>query len=171
MDNEQDLRNYSESEESIPLSILKIEGATRLIMTMTQNNTQAEEDDDVVQVGTTAASGSSTRSALAMTILDSASTYQAGASDRRIGVGPSKNAKSKTTGLHQFKNIEKAKSIQAERKIKKAEARLIDSGIRVAATVWATEKNKLRQVRIEELVTAYILTFLIDWTNPCFKCL
>lgn len=114
----------------------------RLIMAPTpaRNNTQA-----------TAASGSSTRSALAMTILESASTYQAGASDRRIGVGPSSDnvtGKSKSMGLYKFKNLEKAKTVQAERKTKKAEARLIDSGIRVAATVWATEKNKLRQVSI-----------------------
>lgn len=111
------------------------------------SNTHAEEDNDTFQVGTTGST--STRSTLATTVLELASTYQAGASDRRIGVGPSKTTgiKSVATGLHQFKNLEKAKTIQAERKSKKAEARLLDSGIRVAATVWVTEKNRLRQVR------------------------
>lgn len=72
----------------------------KLIMTL-QNNTQAQ-DNDIVQVGTTAASGSSiqTWSALAMTVLESDSTYQAGASDRCIGVGPSKDVESNTMGLH-----------------------------------------------------------------------
>jgi hypothetical protein len=136
-------------EKDIPWSVLRIKGALGLIMN--QNNTQAEEDNDIVhwppEVGTAAAGGSSTRSDIATNILECASTYQAGASDRRIGVGPSKNAKSKTLGLHQFKNLGKATAIQAERKSKKAEARLLDLGIRVAGTVWVTEKNKLRQVR------------------------
>jgi hypothetical protein len=51
------------------------------------------------------------------------------------------------TGLHQFKNLDKAKTILAERKIKKAEAQMLDSGIRVVATVWTADKNKLKQVR------------------------
>lgn len=122
----------------------------RLIMAPSRNNsTQVEEGNSTLQAGpgTTASGSRSTRSALATTILESTSIYQAGASDRRIGVGPSKNVTSKTMGLHQFKNLEKVKTIMSERKSKKAEARLLDTGIRVVATVWATENNKFRQVR------------------------
>lgn len=139
--------NHSESGTSVPFSILKIPGA----MTLFMNNHAVDDNDDIIQAETAGSRTDCTvtRSALATTILESASIYQAGASDRRIGVGPSKNAKSMAapTGLHKFKNLDKAKSIQAERKSKKADARLLDSGIRVAATVWATDKNKLKQVR------------------------
>ena len=118
------------------------------------NNTTVppeDRDNDTVHGDSeTAASASGgSLSTLAMNVLESASKYQAGASNRRIASGPSssKNAKSSAMGLHQFKNLGKAKNIQAERKSKKAEARLLDSGIRVAATLWMTDKNKLRQVR------------------------
>jgi hypothetical protein len=125
----------SESGKDVPFSILKMQGAAKLLL----NNTCVEDDDT--------SETSNTRSALATTVLESASTYQSKASDKRLGVGPSKTTKSTATGLHQFKNLDKAKAVMAERKVKKAEAQLLDSGIRVVATVWMTDKNKLRQVR------------------------
>ena len=127
----------SESGNNVPMSVLQIHGVVKLLV----EKTHAEEDShgDTVQV--------ETRSALAMTVLESASIYQAKASDKRLGVGPSKNTKTTVTGLHQFKNLDKVKTILAERRSKKAEAQLSDLGIRVVATVWVADKNKLKQVR------------------------
>jgi hypothetical protein len=94
--------------------------------------------------------GASTRTALASTILESAATYQHYASDKRIGVGPSKSTGLTGTGagLTQFRNLAKAKAVQEERKARKAEVQLKDVGIKIVATVWMADGNKLTQVSI-----------------------
>lgn len=83
-------------------------------------------------------------STIATTILESAYSHQQNASDKHLGVTPSKPGTS--LGLSQFKNLSKAKAIQDERKAKKAEAQLRDVGIRVVAMIWMSDKNKLTQV-------------------------
>lgn len=113
----------------------QIVGATKLLL---NNSTHVSENSDTAQVDT--------RSALSTMVLELASIYQAKASDRHLSIGPSKNLNTKMMGLHQFKNLEKAKTIQAE-KSKKLEAELLYSGIQVVAMVWVTDKNKLKQVR------------------------
>ena len=86
----------------------------------------------------------SARSTLTTSILESAYIHQQNATDKHLGVMPSKPGAS--LGLSQFKNLSKAKAIQDERKAKKAEAQLRDVGIRVVATIWMSNKNKLTQV-------------------------
>jgi hypothetical protein len=86
----------------------------------------------------------SAQSTLATTILESAYTHQQNASNKCLGVMPSKSGIS--LGLNQFKNLSKVKAVQDERKAKKAEAQLRDVGIRVVAMIWMSDKNKLTQV-------------------------
>jgi len=78
-------------------------------------------------------------STLATTIFESAYTHQQNASNKCLGVVPSKSGVS--LGLSQFKNLSKAKAVQDERKAKKAEAQLRDVGIRVVATIWMSNKG------------------------------
>jgi hypothetical protein len=93
--------------------------------------------------------GASTRTALASAILESAATHHHHASDKRIGAGPSKLTGLTTgSGLSQFRNLSKARAIQEERKAKKAEAQRKDVGIKIVATVWMADGNKLTQVSI-----------------------
>ncbi|KAF8801851.1 hypothetical protein BYT27DRAFT_7215749 [Phlegmacium glaucopus] len=107
---------YYKSGKDVLFSILKLHGAAKLLL----NNTHTMEDEDVTKANST--------------------------SDKRLGVGPSRTTKNTATGLHQFKNLDKAKVIIAERKTKKIEAQMLNSGIRVVATVWMTDKHKLKQI-------------------------
>ena len=45
-----------------------------------------------------------------------------------------------------FKNLGKANKVVAERKKKLEESKLNDTGVRIAGTLWQSEKNKLTQV-------------------------
>jgi hypothetical protein len=116
----------------VPFSILGLPGVAKLII-------DANHAEDQNHTGT------STRSALTTAILESAYTHQQNASGKRLGVVPLKSTSS-SLGLNQFKNLSKAKAIQDERKAKKAEAQLRDVGIKVVATIWMSDKNKLAQV-------------------------
>jgi hypothetical protein len=117
----------SESGKDVPFSILKISGAGILLL--------HAADTEIM---------TSARSTIATTILESAYSHQQNASNKHLGVMPSKPSTS--LGLSQFKNLSKAKAVQDERKAKKAEAQLRDVGIRVVATIWMSDKNKLTQV-------------------------
>jgi hypothetical protein len=69
-------------------------------------------------------------------------------------------------GLNQFKNLSKAKAVVDERKAKKAEVQLREVGIRVVATVWMSDKNKLTQVSLTiKAICLFHNGNLIDWTN------
>ena len=118
----------------MPFSILAISGVATLLLDAAHTEAQSH-------IGTTA------QSALTTMILGSASTHQQNASSRRIGVGPPK-VTSTSLGLGRFKNLSKAKAVQDERKAKKAEVQLQDVGIRVVATIWMSDKNKLTQVSL-----------------------
>ena len=135
----------------MPFSILKMSGVAALLL----NAVNTENENDVETT-------SSTRSALATTILKSAYTYQQNASDKRLGVGPPKSATS-SLGLSQFKNLMKAKAVQDERKLKKAEMQLKGVGIKIVATIWMSDnlKNKLTQVsrRPRDVKTHIVLHF------------
>ena len=129
----------------MPFSILAISGVAALLLDATRTEAQSH-------IGTV------TQSALTTTILGSACTHQQNASSRRLGVGPPKVTSTTSLGLGQFKNLSKAKAVQDERKAKKAEVQLRDVGIRVVATVWMSDKNKLTQVSLiqqELLASSY----------------
>ena len=127
---------FLESGNDMPFSILMMSGVAALLLKAV--NTENKNDIEIT---------SSTQSALATTILKSAYTYQQNASDKRLGVGPPKSATS-SLGLNQFKNLSKARAIQDERKLKKAEVQLKGVGIKVIATIWMSDnlKNKLTKV-------------------------
>jgi len=95
---------FLENGSNVPFSILKLPGAAQLII----NNAPVED----LGVDST-----DTWSDLEMSI--PAYGHQQNASDKCLGVGPSKPG---TGGLSQFKNISKAKVIMDERRAKKVEA-------------------------------------------------
>ena len=118
------------------------------MLLLNATGTHGEDQNDEV--------GTGTRSALTTEILESAYTHQQMASNKRIGVGPSKSTSaSGPPGLSQFKNLSKAKAVIEKRKTKKAEAHLRDIGIRVVATVWMSDKNKLSQVSMISWAMGY----------------
>ena len=84
-------------------------------------------------------------------ILESAVIHQHHASDKRIGHGVGLLKSTGLTagpGLSQFRNLAKAKAVQEERKAKKVEAQLKDVGIKIVATVWMADGNKLTPVSL-----------------------
>lgn len=134
----------------MPISILKILQGGKLFLTSAHTMTDSEDQNNT-QVAT--------RSTLSTTILESAYVHQQKASSNRLGVP--KTAITSQLGLHQFKNLSKAKAVLDERKAKKAEVQLRDVGIRVVATIWKsdTDKNKLTQVSMPVTVKV-VLSFL-----------
>lgn len=138
-------RYTSENKKELPFSILQIldEGTRKLFLT----GPSYMEDQDDTQVAS--------RSALTTTILESAYIHQQKASTNRLGVP--KTTSTSLLGLNQFKNLSKAKAIQDERKAKKVEVQLRDVGIRVVATIWKSDKNKLTQV---SMTVKIVLSFL-----------
>ena len=116
-----------QSGEDVPFGILKMSGVSVLLLNAA--------DPEIT---------TSAQSTLATTILKSAYAHQPSASDKHLGVVPSKS--DANLGSSQFKNLLKAKAIVDERKAKKAEAQLKDVGIRVVAMIWMSDKNKLTKV-------------------------
>ena len=126
---------FSEAGNDVPFKLLRLSGLSTLLLNPTRE----------AQIN----NGANTRTALASAILESAATHQHHASDKRISVGPSKSTGLTVgPGLSQFRNLVKAKAVQEERKAKKAEAQLKDVGIKIVATVWMADGNKLTQVSI-----------------------
>ena len=83
----------------------------------------------------------------ALEILHSAAQYQVKASDTRLSTKPSARENSEFS-LKNFKNLKKAQSIVEERKAKKEEAKLLDTGIRVSAMLWSLDDvGKMKQVQ------------------------
>lgn len=80
------------------------------------------------------------------TLLQSACSYQAKASDTRLAKPSTSKGGGEALGLNKFKNIQKAQAVKAERIAKKEEAKLIDTGIRVAATLWSTDGKRFSQI-------------------------
>ena len=152
----------SENKKEVPITILEILEGGKLFLT-----TAHAENQDETQVAT--------RSDLTTTILESAYDHQQKASTNRlgVGVGPPKTTRTSLLGLNQFKNLSKAKAILDERKAKKVEVQLKDVGIKVVATIWRSDKNKLTQVSMPVMFfcLSYNGNHLIDWTNPGVRCL
>lgn len=83
------------------------------------------------------------QSPLASAVLQLASTYQSKASDKRLHnkVRTVGKPELEERGLNKFpyKNLGKAHKVVEERKVKNNEAKLLDDGIRVGATLWSTD--------------------------------
>lgn len=91
------------------------------------------------------AEGTTSRSELATLVLQSAIGHQLKASNTRLDGRATTNTTSR--GLNSLgKNLTKAQAIKAERKAKFEESKLINIGIKMAATLWSHHHNKLTQV-------------------------
>lgn len=131
---------YIGKADDVPAALLRLKGVPAVLF---------EENDEV---GTDR--GSRRQSALASAILDLSREYRSQASDTRLHnkvrtIGSSSNREhesSSASGSNTFKNLGKANKVVAERKKKLEESKLNDTGIRIAGTLWQSEKNKLTQV-------------------------
>jgi hypothetical protein len=117
--------------------ILKLPGMRSILLA---DDSQPPEGDE----------GGSENTALsndALEILHSAAQYQVKASDTRLSTKPSARENSEFN-LKNFKSLRNAQSIVEERKAKKEEAKLLDTGIRVSAMLWSVDDfGKMKQVR------------------------
>jgi len=83
------------------------------------------------------------QSPLASAVLQLAPTYQSKASDKRLHnkVCTVGKPELEEHGLNKllYKNLGKAQKVVKERKVKNNEAKLLDDGIRVGATLWSAD--------------------------------
>ena len=85
---------------------------------------------------------------LASAVLQLASTYQSKASDKRLYNKVRTQAVGKPEleerGLNKlpYKNLGKAHKVVEDRKVKNNEAKLLDDGIRVGATLWSADSTR-----------------------------
>lgn len=83
------------------------------------------------------------QSPLASAVMQLASTYQSKASDKRLHnkVRTVGKPESEERGLNKppYKNLGKAQKVVEARKAKNNEAKLLDDGIRVGATLWSAD--------------------------------
>jgi hypothetical protein len=115
--------------------ILKLAGMRSILLA---DDSQGDEGDSAAD---TALSND------ALKILQSAAQYQVKASDTRLSTKPSARENSEFN-LKNFKSLKKANSVVEERKAKKEEAKILDTGIRVSAMLWSLDDvGKMKQVR------------------------
>lgn len=76
-------------------------------------------------------------------ILDRAKVHQSQASKPRVHntVHTAGSIRNSSTSIPNFKNLDKANKVVAERKKKAEEAKLIEVGIRIAATLWILDNS------------------------------
>ncbi|KIM49865.1 hypothetical protein M413DRAFT_408231 [Hebeloma cylindrosporum] len=84
----------------------------------------------------------SEHSSMAERVIDSARAFQPEASGPRFAHPAEINAQA---GLS-LKNLGRATQVKLERKQKTQEAKLLDTGIRVSATLWQSNNNKIAQI-------------------------
>ena len=92
------------------------------------------------------------RSSVASAVLQLASTYQSKASDRSLHnkVRTVGKPELEECGLNKipYKNLGKANKVVEERKVKNNEAKLLDDGIRVGATLWSADGKVPKEVSL-----------------------
>ena len=91
------------------------------------------------------------QSPVASAVLQLAATYQLKASDKRLYNKVRTQAVGKPEleqGLNKlpYKNLGKAHKIVEDRKVKNNEAKLLDDGIRVGATLWSADTKAAKEV-------------------------
>ncbi|KAF8812039.1 hypothetical protein BYT27DRAFT_7208000 [Phlegmacium glaucopus] len=82
----------------------------------------------------------------ASSIIESAHIYQTQASGSRLAQTPIAYSQKGLAGL-KSRNLDIAARIKAERKVKSEEAKLLDVGIRVTASLWQESGNKIEQIK------------------------
>lgn len=85
-------------------------------------------------------------SSASFSIIESARVYQTQASGSRLAQAPATYHAHKGLGHLKTRNLDAAAKVKAERKFKYDEAKLLDSGIRITASLWESYKNKIGQV-------------------------
>jgi hypothetical protein len=124
---------FSEQEENdVPKAILRMHGMAEILSANT------EDDENLLDIDTLPH-----QSPVASAVLQLASTYQSKASDKRLHnkVRTVGKPELEERGLNKFpyKNLGKAQKVVEERKAKNQEAKLLDDGIRVGATLWSAD--------------------------------
>lgn len=111
----------------VPMYLLKMKGVSQLLFP------PAERDD---------------HGDLAASILQSAATHQLRASDSRLGLGPPKTTVGSSSRGTSFRSLSEASAYLHEKKAKKAEFKIKETGLKISATLWKSEgaAGKLKQV-------------------------
>lgn len=140
-----------ENTGSVHTSILGLAGVAELVQP-SQGGSTAPMSETFTQA---------TISTMAERVINSARAFQPEASGPRFAQPPEINARA---GLS-LKNLGKAAQVKLERKQKTQEAKLLDSGIRVSATLWQSNNNKITQVLLydNKSATARPLTRTLDF--------
>lgn len=133
---------------SVPAALLRLRGIPALF---------EDKDLDDIEI---LDQGFRQPSALASEILQSSQYFRSQASEARLHnkvrtIGSSSNREHESsfklsghgTTSTTFKNLGKANKVVAERKKKLDESKLNDTGIRIAGTLWQSDRNKLTQVK------------------------
>jgi hypothetical protein len=106
---------------------------------------EAQDDGNLSDIDTR-------QSAVASAVLQLASTYQSKASDKRLQnkVRTVGKPELEESGLNKlpYKNLGKAHKVVEERKLKNNEAKLLDDGIRVGATLWSADGKAPKEVSL-----------------------
>ena len=123
-----------QEDNDVPKAILRMHGMAEILSTDTQDDGNLSD----IQVVDTP----SRQSPVASAVMQLASTYQSKASDKRLHnkVHTVGKPELEERGLNKlpYKNLGKAQKVVEERKLKNSEAKLLDDGIRVGATLWST---------------------------------
>jgi len=132
------LFNILEDIGTVHTSIIAIAGVLELIES-------DEADGGNSQNVEKPASPSMNTQGAASSIIESARIYQTQASGSRLAQTPIAYAQKGLAGLKP-RNLDIAARVKAEWKIKGEEAKLLDVGIRITASLWQESENKIEQV-------------------------
>jgi hypothetical protein len=124
-----------QEDNDVPKAILRMHGMAEILSADTQDDRNLSDIDTTPR-----------QSPLASAVLQLASTFQSKASDKRLHnkVRTVGKAELEERGRNKlpYKNLGKAQKIVEERKAKNNEAKLLDDGIRVGATLWSADNAK-----------------------------
>jgi hypothetical protein len=140
--------------DNVPAALLWVRGIPALLFQVA-----SEGLDDIVGVDPSQGSSLRQPSKLASAILERSQEFRSQASDTRLHnkvrtLGSSSNRRDRErehesmalSSVSSFKNLGKASKVLAERKKKLDDSKLNDIGVRIAGTLWESEKNKITQV-------------------------
>ena len=134
--------SFLEQEDNdVPKAILRMHGMAEILSADTQDDGNLSGIDTPPR-----------QSPLASAVLQLASTYQSKASDKRLYNKVRTQAVGKpelgVRGLNKlpYTNLGKAHKVVEERKVKNSEAKLLDDGIRVGATLWSSDTRGPKEV-------------------------
>ena len=146
-----------QEDNDVPKVILRMHGMAKILSTDTQDNGNLL---DVISLAPPH------QSSVASAVLQLASTYQSKASDKHLHnkVWTVRKPELEDCRLNKlpYKNLGKANKVVKERKVKNNEAKLLDDGIRVGATLWSADGKAPKEVSLFILSNISWLTF---WTS------